>query len=322
VASRKTGTVYEKRLIEAYVAQHGADPVTGEPLDATDLLPLQSAPLPRPRAPTQTSLPALLATFQNEWDAVALESFQLRKALAQTRQELSTALYDAEGALRLLARVTRERDEARDALGKVQVAGAGAGGGAENMEVDGAELPGALAQKVDETQQKLSATRRKRAVPEDWITSAELEQAEQQPVSWSGKVKGACAALADGTNFDDGVVAYGSETGSAVIYSESLDASAVVDLGSRVTGAACWESKAIFSLASGALAVTGLSGDVESVTVHAGAATGVSLHPSGAILGSVGSDSSYVLYDMATLKPVTRVFADSREFLSKMSLRG
>jgi pre-mRNA-processing factor 19 len=241
-----------------------------------------------------------------------LESFQLRKSLAQTRQELSTALYDYEGALRLLARVTKERDDARDALSKIDV-GAGASRQSDAMEVDGAELPEDLAQAVDETQQKLSSTRRKRAVPKSWITAKELEEAEEEKVSWSNKVKGTCSTLADGTNSDEGLIVYGSETGSAVVYSASLDASAALELGSRITDAACWESKAFFSLASGAIAVTGLSGSVETLLVHAGAATGVSLHPSGAILGSVGADSSYVLYNLSSLKPVARVFADSRK---------
>jgi pre-mRNA-processing factor 19 len=317
VASRKTGTVYEKRLIEAYLSQHGSDPVTGEPLDETDLLPLQSSQVPRPRPPTQTSLPALLATFQNEWDAVALESFQLRKSLAQTRQELSTALYDYEGALRLLAKVTKERDEARDALSKVQVGAGASRQGGDAMEVDGVELPDDLAEKVDETQKTLSSTRRKRPVPEDWITGAELQEAEESSPAWASKIKvGKCSALTDGSNLDSGLIAYGTESGSAFVYSESLDASTTLKLGSRISDVVAWEDKAIFSLANGSIVIDGLSDNPEILSVHAGAATGVSLHPGGEILGSVGSDSSYVIYDLTQLKPVTRVFADTRKLPS------
>lgn len=97
-------------------------------------------------------MPALLATFQNEWDAIALETYELKKQLAQTRQELSTALYDYEGALRLLARLTKERDDARAALAKVQVGAQPARG--DGMEVDGAELPASIIETIESTQKK------------------------------------------------------------------------------------------------------------------------------------------------------------------------
>jgi len=42
VASSKSGTVFEKRLIEAYIAEHGKDPVTGEELTTDDLIELKS----------------------------------------------------------------------------------------------------------------------------------------------------------------------------------------------------------------------------------------------------------------------------------------
>jgi pre-mRNA-processing factor 19 len=113
---------------------------------------LKTSRIVRPRPPTQTSVPALLATFQNEWDAIALETYELKKQLAQTRQELSTALYDYEGALRLLARVTKERDEARVALAEVQV-GAQAPT-ADGMDVDAAELPEAILATIAETRDK------------------------------------------------------------------------------------------------------------------------------------------------------------------------
>jgi pre-mRNA-processing factor 19 len=160
--------VYEKRLIEAYIADHGSEPTTDEPLTLDDLLPLQSGPTivpadptaaaPAARPPTQTSVPALLATFQSEWDALALEAFELRRALARSRQELSVALYDYEGALRVLARTARERDEARRALASVRADGPAAAGAAdaEGMEVDAADVgvPEEIVERVESTKKK------------------------------------------------------------------------------------------------------------------------------------------------------------------------
>ena len=119
-----------------------------------DLIELKSVRVVRPRPPTFTSIPSLLHAFQTEWDAIALETFTLKQQLAQTRQELSTALYQNDAATRVIARLTRERDEARDALSNVTISAGGATSNGDAMHVDSQELPEALAVKVDETQKE------------------------------------------------------------------------------------------------------------------------------------------------------------------------
>jgi ribose 1,5-bisphosphokinase PhnN len=94
----------------------------------------------------------LLSTFQNEWDALALETFTIRQQLQQTRQELATALYQHDAAVRVIARLTKERDEARDALSKVTI-GARAANNGDAMQIDAQGLPEELAAKVDATQE-------------------------------------------------------------------------------------------------------------------------------------------------------------------------
>lgn len=42
VVSVKSGNVFEKRLIEKYIADHGKDPVTGEELTADDLIEVKT----------------------------------------------------------------------------------------------------------------------------------------------------------------------------------------------------------------------------------------------------------------------------------------
>jgi pre-mRNA-processing factor 19 len=139
-------------LIEQYINEHGTEPNSGDALTSDDLLAIHSSRIVRPRPPTLTSIPALLATFQNEWDALALETYNLKEQLARTREELATALYQHDAAVRVIARLSRERDEARDALSKVSVTEATANG--EEMAVDTVEgLPEALGALVDETHQ-------------------------------------------------------------------------------------------------------------------------------------------------------------------------
>ncbi len=114
---------------------------------------LKSPRVVRPRPPTVTSIPSLLSLFQNEWDALALENYTLKQHLTQTRQELSTALYQHDAAVRVIARLSRERDEARDALSRITVNGSAIGNG-DAMQVDGPELPNALVQKVEATKER------------------------------------------------------------------------------------------------------------------------------------------------------------------------
>ena len=133
--------------------------MTGEDLTTDDLIELKSSRTVRPRPPTLTSIPSLLSTFQNEWDALALETYTLKQQLAQTRQELSTALYQHDAAVRVVARLTRERDEARDALSRIELSAGGRGAGAAvngdaEMLDEGGELSEEVKQRIDEAQRQ------------------------------------------------------------------------------------------------------------------------------------------------------------------------
>jgi pre-mRNA-processing factor 19 len=66
-----------------------------------------------PRAPTQTSIPSLLTNLQSEFDAIMLESLEVKRSYQDARQELANALYREDAATRALARIMKERDEAR-----------------------------------------------------------------------------------------------------------------------------------------------------------------------------------------------------------------
>lgn len=139
-------------MIEAYISENGKDPITGEEMTIDDIVDIKVDRIVRPRPPTFTSIPSLLSAFQNEWDALVLDSYNVRQQLTQTRQELATALYQHDAAIRVITRLTKERDEARGALSKVTV-GAGATGG-DAMQVDSAGLPEELATKVDTTHEE------------------------------------------------------------------------------------------------------------------------------------------------------------------------
>lgn len=135
VVSSKSGHVYERRLIQKYITENGTDPLTGEKLEENDLITIKAGTCicPRftsiltviflkdpntapPRPPSYSSIPALLQTLQNEWDALVLETFTMKQQYNSVRQELSYALYAQDAATRVIARVIKERDAARECV--------------------------------------------------------------------------------------------------------------------------------------------------------------------------------------------------------------
>ncbi|KAH7342804.1 WD40-repeat-containing domain protein [Rhexocercosporidium sp. MPI-PUGE-AT-0058] len=305
VASSKSGNIYEKRLIEAYISENHKDPVDGDDLEVEDLIDLKSAKIVTPRPPTLTSIPSLLSTFQNEWDALALETFTLRQQLQQTRQELTTALYQHDAAVRVIARLSRERDEARDALSKVTI-GAGNASNGDAMQVDSQGLPEELVAKVDATQEKLSKSRRKRPVPDTWVDAETIEKFGVASAS-KALYSGATSLALDEAGK---LVIFGGSEGVAGVYSiaeEKVQQS--LKAGSAVTDAVWYGNQPVVSTASGTVKVFGEN--ETTFTSHAGSANSLALHPSGDILASVGVDKSFVFYDLPTGKAVTQVYTDS-----------
>ncbi|KAI0392603.1 WD40-repeat-containing domain protein [Xylariaceae sp. FL0594] len=305
VVSKLSGNVFEKRLIEKYIEENGKDPVSGEDMTPADLLPIKTARVVRPRPPALTSIPALLSTFQNEWDALALETYNLREQLMRTREELATALYQHDAAVRVIARLTRERDEARDALSRVTVS-AGESSGGDAMAVDNEGLSEELASQVDETQARLSKSRKKRPIPEGWTTPDEvttfgIQTANSLPVTRPTTL--AC---------EGGYAAIGGLEGEVAIYSVEADTlERQFSVGEPVTDSLWAGSKVFFSTAKGSVKVYDSGTEVVCFADHAGPATGVALHPSLNILASVGVDKSFVFYDLKRLTRASRVYTNA-----------
>jgi len=229
----------------------------------------------------------------------------LRQQLQQTRQELSTALYQHDAAVRVIARLTKERDEAREGLSRVSIAG-GADAGGDAMQVDSTGLPEELVEKVEATHTELSKSRRKRPVPKEW---ADAEIVGRFGVAVASEV------LYSGSTFlaldEAGKLALVGGAGKlAGVY--SIDENKVREtfkVGSSVTDAVWFGSSPVFSTSSGAVKLFGE--ETTTFNSHAGSAARLALHPSGEILASVGVDKSFVFYDLPGGKAVTQVYTDS-----------
>lgn len=153
---------------------------------------------------------------------------------------------------------------------------------------------------------RLSKSRKKRPVPEGWatpddITTFAVEASNSLPISQP-------TTLAS----EGGYGAVGGLEGEVAIYSieaDKLERSFTV--GEPVTDS-IWEgSRIFFSTAKGSVKVFESGNEVASFSDHAGPATALAMHPSKAILASVGADKSFVFYDLESLQRATRVYTNA-----------
>ncbi|PON38165.1 WD repeat containing protein [Parasponia andersonii] len=120
VVSKTSGLLFEKRLIERHISDYGKCPITGEALTIDDIVPIKTGKIVRPRPIQAASIPGMLGMFQTEWDSLMLSNFALEQQLHTARQELSHALYQHDAACRVIARLKKERDEARSLLAQAE----------------------------------------------------------------------------------------------------------------------------------------------------------------------------------------------------------
>ncbi|EDO14963.1 hypothetical protein Kpol_388p6 [Vanderwaltozyma polyspora DSM 70294] len=127
VLSPKSKSIFEKALIEQYVEQSGKDPITNEPLKLSELVEISQTPqqtslvnaVNASTLNTNYSIPNLLSTLQNEWDAIMLENFQLRKQLDAFTKQLSIAYYERDSAKLIAAKTLKEKDELANEINKL-----------------------------------------------------------------------------------------------------------------------------------------------------------------------------------------------------------
>ncbi|KAG4301973.1 hypothetical protein PCK1_001949 [Pneumocystis canis] len=315
VASKKSGNVFEKRLIEAYIEENKTDPVTGEPLTLDDLVELKTTKTIRTRPPQATSIPSLLAIFQNEWDSLALETYNLKQQLNQARQELSTALYQHDAACRVIARLLKERDEAREIVKKIKLVSGSSDNTAvdhEQMDMDPQALPEHITQKIDEMQKTLSSNRRKRRIPEDWTT---IEQIKQLKLS-----KTICPFKSDLNVIavtDLGTMILAASKNIIKIYcgmEETSTYSLKCDDGDITCGLWINELPAVAKSDGTICIYTSLNGDSKKISTHQNKVTAIALHPSGDILASVTVDGEWALHDLQNDQTIVK-HRENTEFI-------
>ncbi|KAJ8382382.1 hypothetical protein SKAU_G00031600 [Synaphobranchus kaupii] len=322
--------VFERRLIEKYIAENGADPITGQPLSEEQLIDIKVSHPIRPKAPSATSIPAILKALQDEWDAVMLHSFTLRQQLQTTRQELSHALYQHDAACRVIARLTKEVTAAREALATLkpqaglvvpqalpvsQPAAAGAGG--EPMEVS--EQVGMTAEVVQKLQDKatvLTTERKKRgkSVPEELVRAEDLSK-YRQVASHAGLHSASVPGILslDLCSTDTNKVLTGGADKNVVVFDKREEQIVATLKGhtKKVTSVIYHPSQSVVFSASpdSSIRVWSVTGGncVQVIRAHEAGVTGLSLHATGDYLLSASEDQYWAFSDVQTGRVLTKV---------------
>jgi len=120
VINPRNGRIYDHHSIQQYLLTSDNDPITKDSLKFEDLIPIHSSSLSLPPfltssspSSTTSSLSSLLSSLTNEFDGLMLEQFTLKKEIYSLKQELAHSLYQYDAACRVIARLIKERDEAR-----------------------------------------------------------------------------------------------------------------------------------------------------------------------------------------------------------------
>uniref|UniRef100_A0A669R1V6 Pre-mRNA-processing factor 19 n=7 Tax=Amniota TaxID=32524 RepID=A0A669R1V6_PHACC len=325
--------VYERRLIEKYIAENGTDPVNNQPLSEEQLIDIKVAHPIRPKPPSATSIPAILKALQDEWDAVMLHSFTLRQQLQTTRQELSHALYQHDAACRVIARLTKEVTAAREALATLKpqaglivpqavpssqpnVSGAG-----ESMDLG--ELAGMTPEIIQKLQDKatvLTTERKKRGktVPEELVKPEELSKYRQVASHvglHSASIPGILAL--DLCPSDTNKILTGGADKNVIVFDKSSEQILATLKGhsKKVTSVVFHPSQDLVFSASPDATIRIWSvpnaSCVQVVRAHEGSVTGLSLHATGDYLLSSSDDQYWAFSDIQTGRVLTKVTDES-----------
>jgi len=311
VVSLKSGHVFEKRAILKWLEANGNTwPDQDHPLTPEDLLPMKVEKTVRPRPTTATSIPSLLHLFQNEWDAVMLECYSLKQQLESVRQELSHALYQHDAACRVIARLIKERDDARSELANMRSMAPQPSG----MEVESSGISEDIKAKLQEKSVELSSERKQRKIS-DALAKAETI-----------KEYSAMSSTPTHKSSEPGILCLDIHPGQEKIVTGGVDSTAVVfdrhtkKISSTLSGhskkvvdvlfhptrdviftASADKTAKVWTAAEGGYTTT------HTVKDHSQEVTGISLHPTGDYYVTGSLDGSWGFHDLSEGKMLAQL---------------
>jgi pre-mRNA-processing factor 19 len=250
--------------------------------------------------------------MQNEWDTLMLETYTLKQHLESTRQELAHALYQHDAACRVIARLIKERDEARGNLGNTQENVSQAIKKAGAMDVDDASGGMTEALKVMmATAKRLTKGRKKRIkqLAGEVASRDKLKKyscSSSHPLHSSTQPGILCLDIHP-TNQD--MVMTGGVDNNAILFNKATGK--IVDtLKGHKKKVSCVKfhptEKMVFTTShdnTGAIWTANSSGKYSAqhiLKTHSAEVVGCTLHPSGSYLVTASADKTWAFHDVAT----------------------
>ncbi|EFJ38655.1 ubiquitin-protein ligase, PUB59 [Selaginella moellendorffii] len=331
VISKRSGLLFERRLIEKHLAENGTCPVTGESLTEEDLLPVKTNKAVKPRPVTATSIPGMLGMFQNEWDAVVLSNYHLEQQLNNARQELSHALYQHDAACRVIARLKTERDDARTLLAQAELqrpaalpeADAVTSNGKREAELE--QLPPAKTLKqgisdemiaeLTQCNADLSSLRKKRQIPPTLVKAENLEQysvISSHPLHKTSRP----GILSIDIHHQKDVILTGGNDGNAIVFDRSSGeiVASLVGHSKKVTSVKFVARDDLVLTASADKTVKIWQGGEEgaysckqTLKEHSAEIRAITVHPTNRFFVTASDDKTWAFYDLNSGTCTTQV---------------
>jgi pre-mRNA-processing factor 19 len=237
-----------------------------------------------------------------------LEMYTLKQQLDTTRQELAHALYQHDAACRVIARLIKERDEARSQLGTAAAVAAVSQASArqpEAMEVE-AGITEAIKQQIQAKATELSKSRKKRAVSASLAKEEDIKNYEVLSANPVHKASQPLCLDIHPTN--QALVASGGQDSNIVLFNRDTQKVVSVLSGhSKKITEVLWhpEQDVLFSSSHDKTAKIWAGSDsgyklVHTIKAHNAEVTGLSLHATGAYLATSSADFSWAFTDIAT----------------------
>ncbi|XP_059484327.1 pre-mRNA-processing factor 19 isoform X2 [Neocloeon triangulifer] len=336
VVSPVSGSIFERRLIEKYIVENGIDPISGKELTEDMLIDIKTTQVVKPKPPSATSIPAILKSLQDEWDAVMLHSFTLRQQLQTARQELSHALYQHDAACRVIARLTKEVSAARDALatlkpqtgmapapiGAQQTAFAAEATGTAAQPQEQAGMTQDIIQKLLDKAQVLTQERKRRGkvVPEELATPENVRAFRtlaSHPGIHSASMPGILSL--DIHSGDSSKILTGGNDKCAAVFNKDTEQVVAILKGhtKKVTKVIYHfdEDTVITASPDATIRVWNVptSQTIQLLRIHDGPVTGLSLHPTGDYVLSTSIDQHWAFSDIRSGQLLTKVTDESSE---------
>jgi len=261
----------------------------------------------------------MMTLFQDEWDGLILETYALKQQVDTMRQELGHALYQHDAACRVIARLIKERDDARAALSEacpgtiayvppVRQSGATAPPAPTFVQVpstsnmDGASLSDDVLVEMDTTAKALQKGRKKRLFQDGCATPQQLSKytlRTSQLLQPAGVVRMDVHASSPfiATGGTDGALVLSEYSSGSVtvlsriraheqaVTSVKLHPSRPLVISTATDGTA-----RVFNRSSCALAV--------ELRAHTAAITACSLHATGAYVATASADHSWAFHEL------------------------